>query len=312
MTVVDMAPYNELWDCKIILPPDKTRNGRKARADELLKMARDNFRNHEIMSEGEGRWTIAHKYTDPGKWQGKWRSDFLAEIIVCRVGVFVSGDIDSVIFAGGDRGVTPEAMVGWVGRHRDVDSYLLQKASMGFNDSTRNPAEAFDEDVAIEQMQDRAFEVYQTICENVVEEFNDRDKCYLLLFSGVSAKDIPDELPEVLVAFNDKTGRIECEDQEVLQRLLWVVGQRIANNKELQAWATAIIALRNGESHQLVFDELYLDLNRAHVCDAWEYVEDLGVVTNSRVYYAHAACAKLCELLDARKAASEVHTEDAP
>ena len=302
MTAIDLAAYNELWDCKIILPPDRTRNARKAYGNDMLAMARDAFRNHEIMSEGEGRWTIAHKYTDPGKWFGKWRSDFLAEIIVCRVGVFVSGDIDIVVFAGGDSNMTPEGMVGWVGRHRDVDSYLLGKASIGFCASNRNPAESFDEDTAIDQMQDRAFEVYQTICEQVVEEYNDGNESWILPV-------IPRDDDHFIEAkFNYETGKTECEDEAVLQKLLMVVSQKIEANKELEAWATAIAHLRRGDAHEEVVHELYDDLSDADVCDVGELVCDLGTVAAPRVYYAHAACVRLCELLDAR----EVAVEDAP
>lgn len=299
MTNIDTTAYDELWNEKIILPPDRTRNARKAYSSDMLAMARDAFKNHEIMSEGEGRWTIAQKYTDPGKWFGKWRSDFLAEIIVCRVGVFVSGDIDIVVFAGGDSNMTPEGMVGWVGRHRDVDSYLLGKASIGFCASNKNPAESFDADTAIDQMQDQAFEVYQTICERVVREFMEGNESWILPV-------IPrNDDGSILAGFNYATGKIQCEDKGVLQMLLAAVSQKIEADEELQAWATAITHLRRGDSHDEIMKDLYDSLSDADVCDAWELVGDLGTVAAPRVYYAHAACVRLCELLDARDAAQQ-------
>lgn len=302
MTDTNTSTYDELWSRKIIVHPKDARNIIKARGAEIREFAKEAFKNHEIMSEGEGRWTIARRYTDPGKWYGKWRSDFMTEIIVCRVGVFVSGDIDSVIFAGGDHGMSPEAMVGWVGRHDDVEYYLRQKASMGFNCSQRNPAETTDNDTAIAEMQDRAYEAYQTICEDIVEEYNNGDKAYSLIFSDIDSDDVPD----VPASFSHETGKIECENGEVIQKLLWVASERLRNSKEMSAWDEAITdMLHYGRDLELVTHSLYDSLEDAGVSDVWEIVGDIGVVVDSRVYYAHAACAKLCELLDSREATSK-------
>jgi hypothetical protein len=291
--------YEDLWDRKIIVHPKDARKNIKARGEMLRRFSKEAFVEHEIMSESEGRWTIAQKYKDTGKWQ----STYLTEIIVCRVGVFVSGDIDSVIFAGGDRGSSPEAMVGWVGRHDDVEYYLHQKASMGFNCSNRNPAETTDNDTAIAEMQDRAYEVYREICEGVIGEYSDGDEAYSLVFPDDFSDS--DGTPAIAASFNQETGKIECSNEAVLQKLLWVVNTRLENSQEMKAWDEAITDMRHGRDLELVTHSLYDTLEEAGVSDVWEIVGDIGVVVDSRVYYAHAACAKLCELLDARDTAKE-------
>jgi hypothetical protein len=299
--------HEDLWDRKIIAHPKDARKNIKARGEMLRRFSKEAFMEHQIMSEGEGRWTIAQKYKDTGKWQ----STYLTEIIVCRVGVFVSGDIDSVIFAGGDRGSSPKAMVGWVGRHDDVEYYLHQKASMGFNCSNRNPAETTDNDTAIAEMQDRAYEVYREICESVVEEYSNGYE-YEAHSLVVPDDDDDDGIPSVPALFNQETGKIECSDENVLERLLWVVSERLQNSQEMKAWDEAITDMRHGRDLELVTHSLYDTLEEAGVSDVWEIVGDIGVVVDSRVYYAHAACAKLCELLDARETDREAATEGAP
>jgi hypothetical protein len=292
--------YEDLWIRRIIAHPKDARKAIKSRGEDLRRFSKEAFVDHEIMSESEGRWTIARKYKDTGEWQ----STYLTEIIICRVGVFVSGDIDSVIFAGGDRRSSPEAMVGWVGRHDDVEYYLHQKASMGFNCSNRNPAETTDNDTAIAEMQDRAYEVYREICESVVEEYSNGYE-YEAHSLVVPDDDDDDGIPSVPALFNQETGKIECSDENVLERLLWVVSERLQNSKEMDAWDEAITEMRHGRDLELVTHSLYDTLEEAGVSDVWEIVGDIGVVVDSRVYYAHAACAKLCELLDARDTAKE-------
>ena len=280
--------YEDLVRAGAIKHPKETSYIIKGREKQLFELSKNDFKNHEIMSESPGRWTIAAKYPD-----GKWTSNYLTEIITCRIGVFVSGDIDSVIFAGGDRGDSDRSRLDWVA-YSSVSGYLDGKASMGFNSSTRNPAEEQDNDIAVAEMQSHVFDAYQEICENVLAEDEWEP--------DIKYDDDDNEIEELdpPATFNHETGKIECANEEHLAELLKKVDADIRESREIAAWADAIEDLVGIESLalELVKNALYDDLNRAGVCEAGEMIGDIGIVTAARVYYAHAACKKLSELLE--------------
>jgi hypothetical protein len=275
----ELSGYEDLVRRRVIRPPKETSEASKGRERQLLRLAHEAFKSHEIMFASPGRWTIAQKYPD-----GKWKSTYLTEIITCRVGVFVSGDIDSVIFAGGNSGDSDRARLNWVA-HSSLNGYLDGKARMGFNSSNRNPAEESDDEIAISEIQERVFDACREICEGVLAEDDwepDSDE------------------PDPPATFNHETGKIECSDGKHLAELLRRVDADIRESREIRAWVDAIENIGHGTPLELVRNELYDDLVKADVCDAGEMIGDIGIVTASRVYYAHAACKKLAELLDAR------------
>lgn len=281
----ELSGYEDLVRRRAIRPPKETAEAIRGREKQLIGLALDDFKDHEIMSASPGRWTIAKKYAD-----GKWTSSYLTEIITCRVGVFVSGDIDSVIFAGGDRGDSDRARLNWAASS-NVAGYLDGKARMGFNSSTHNPAEETDDETAIAEIQEHTFEAYQRICEGVLAEDDwepDSDE------------------PDPPAAFSRETGKIECTCGAHLAELLKRVDADIRESREIRAWADAIESIGGGTPLELVRNELYDDLVQADVCDVGEMIGDIGIVTASRVYYAHAACKKLAELLEAEDQAEAI------
>ena len=276
----EITGYEDLVRRKLIKTPKETRHVIEGREKQLVELSRDAFKDHEIMSSSPGRWIIAKKYPD-----GKWTGVYLAEIITCRIGVFVSGDIDSVIFAGGDSSDSARSRLNWVA-HNSIGGYLAGKARMGFNSSTRNPAEEQDDDTAIAEMQSHVFDAYQSICEDVLAEDDNFNN---------------DEIEEIdpPASFNSETGKIECDSKEHLAELLEKVDSGIKDSCEIQAWADAIESLVNGDALELIKNELYDDLNKVGISDVGEIIGDIGIVTAARVYYAQAACQKLSELLEA-------------
>ena len=297
----EITGYEDLVRRKAIKMPKDTRDVINGREKQLLSLAQDAFKSHEIMSASPGRWTIARKYPD-----GKWTSTYLTEIITCRVGVFVSGDIDSVIFAGGDSGDSDRSRLNWVA-HSSINGYLDGKARMGFNSSSRNPAEEQDNDIAIAEIQDRIFEAYQAICKNVLA--NDDWEPDIKYDDSGEEIDEPDPLAE----FSYATGKIECSNGQHLAELLKHVDADIKESREILAWVDAIDRLVDGESLEVIKNELYEDLNKAEVYEAGEMIMNIGIVTAARVYYAHAACKKLSELLTARDTSETIKNfEDHP
>lgn len=275
----EITCYEDLVRRKLMKTPKETRHVIESREKQLVELSKNAFKDHEIMSSSPGRWTIAAKYPD-----GKWTSNYLAEIITCRIGVFVSGDIDSVIFAGGDSSDSDRSRLNWVA-HSSIEGYLNSKASMGFNSSTRNPAEEQDDDIAIAEMQSRVFDIYQEICETVLAE---------------DGWEPDNDEPDSPATFNHETGKVECANEDHLTFLLKRIDAEIKASRDIRAWADAIESLVNGDALELVKNELYDDLSKAEVCDAGEMICDTGIVTAARVYYAKAACKKLSELLEAR------------
>lgn len=275
MTQERIRWHEELFKQKLIRVPADGDSPMKKRHDALKEQAHEAFEDHEIRTGclDSDRWTIAKKAKD-----GKWTSTYMAEIIPCSVGLIVCGDIDPVIFEGGDCRNSALSEVNWAATSH-VDGYLDGKALMGFRSSTRNPAEEYDTEIAIAQIQNRICDIYETTCDDAVDENNyDHDETQRASFSY-------------------KTLQIECPDKKAVDRILEMVDVRLGCDHEIMAWTDAIECLRRGDAIELVKNELYDDLNRADVSDAGEMVYDLGIVTAVRVYYAHAACVRLNDLL---------------
>jgi len=284
----EITGYEDLVQRKLIKTPKETQEVIKGREKQLCWLAQDAFKNHEIRSASPGRWTIAKKYPDGG-----WTNIYMAEIITCRIGVFVSGDIDSVIFAGGDHGDSDRARLNWAATSSLV-GYLDGKARIGFNSSGISPAEEEDIDIAMAEMQDHIFDAYQVICEDVLAD----DEWEPEIRYDDSGEEI--DAPDPRATFKVETGKIECANTEHLAELLKCVDADIKKNREIVVWADAIDSMLDGEPLELVRNRLYDELNEADIGDAGELSCNIGIVTAARVYYAHAACKKLAELLEAR------------
>jgi len=109
------------------------------RHDRLMQLAVEAFASHELRQHRSERWLIQR--CDAGRWSGFYS----AEIIDGAHGeLIVTGDINHVIFAGGDK-CDPRDRVRWIGRCESFDYYVRQKAVIG---TGRELIETYDADVA--------------------------------------------------------------------------------------------------------------------------------------------------------------------
>jgi len=277
--------YEYLTSGNILKTPGEIRKTLQERSRSLREMAKEAFKDHQIKSEAPDRWTIAKKDKT-----GHWCGFYLTEIVSLRVGLFVGGDIDSVIFASSGRG-SPLGLVYWVASSQ-IEGYLVSKASQGFGASgERNPAETIDGEIAVAEMQDNLYECFQTLCEESAQD----------AIEYFEAGEFDEDAEPQTAHFNSETGRIECANAQLLEKIIWTINARLETDKEIEIWISAIEEVRRGEPFELVRNELYNDLSDANVGDVGEIIGNIGVVPDARLYYAQAACKKLEEMLEARE-----------
>lgn len=98
------------------------RNATQCYIDRLAEQAREAFAQHQIVARGDGRWRFGRP------------SDSLCwfEVVSLSGGaLLVGGDIDYLVFAHYSDTQDPIDKVCWLGRQRDVDYYVAQKATIG-------------------------------------------------------------------------------------------------------------------------------------------------------------------------------------
>jgi hypothetical protein len=89
---------------------------------------RSPFDRHAIVSdvsvEGFHSWLLKRRYDDGG-----WTSTFWCRITAADGLLRVDGDFNPTVFAYGP--TDPERCVRWMGSHRQLDSYVMEKAANG-------------------------------------------------------------------------------------------------------------------------------------------------------------------------------------
>lgn len=198
----------------------------------MTKRAIKAFENHELITSNGDRWLIAKTYNG-GVIQGQYATEIIS-LHNCRL--FVGGDIEDVIF--GYHSGKHLSKVSWVGNHKCVDSYIVEKASIGMRDGGTLTLE-YDEDAAKDDLK------------RILQDFEEE----------LSSSDLQPEIHETYLS-----------DKYILTK-----------------------ALENTHNKTRMKQYLYDDLE---VTDITEELQNIGKVYASRLFYAWAACRKLCELLN--------------
>jgi hypothetical protein len=235
------------------------------------------FRNHTIHDRGENRWLISVHYGD-----GAFKSFYWAEIVALSHGVlFVHGDIEACIFSGGSYR-EPMSLLHWVGAHDDVSYYLAQKARMGMG--TRSGLDAFDPDVALYDIEQYKLSRLEEIAEDCFFE------------DGEAVPELNDayeyEYVKDVTQMGDKG------------QYIYPSPRTGTTDDIVEVWKEAPRHVDDGPYvfHHWLYDELV----SAGDVDCGEYVESVGTVVDSRVYYAWAAVRRLLELLKEEEADANV------
>lgn len=223
------------------------------RETELAEFAKSlkRFENHQISRRGEGRYLLQTRSSDDSGWD--W---IMAAEIHCSFNfssIYVCGDIYPITFGfySSDRDLPVELrerrLLNWMGKCRDIDYYVAQKATIGMGGSGVVDALVweFDRDLAEKELRswytDRVLRLTRD-----GEDVDSDDTCTAL--SRILAHGVDDS-------------------KDVLVRQLW-----------------------DTCNHDFLYSHMGND--------------SLGLVLSWRVKIAHAAIAKLCQLLDAEDAAA--------
>jgi len=306
------------------------------RATQLQALAHKAFAQHSIRERSEGRWVLQKKHTE-GEYAGKWESCYWTEIIVLSGGsLLVHGDISSVIFSHYSDDRVPENVLRWMGSHPNVDCYVAQKAAIGMGGSQhvqirddevmeaeiREKVKKLRESLArecsdglyllledIETTLDEDAEGVGMLVDNALQRL---DSCEEIEDSEDSAAYDTEEalegewpqmpkLKTMLTAARaalglglDTPGMREKVLQIFVQTRNWArhqwVLRRGSEDEYLSAWCSALEEVEGGDSHEAL-ETLH------HSCVDCEEYCDLGMVTDAKVFFAHAAIVRLCALL---------------
>jgi len=272
----------------------------------LRRLAQEAFSHHQIRERGSGRWTIASRSKEnPAQWQ--WCC--WAEIIVLRGGkLLVHGDIEHVLFAQYTDSSDPEAVLRWMGKHTDLGYYVHQKAKIG---TGQQLVDRRDGRVLLWELHDRITERTKELAEELVpqggcdwgeiddigslrswddedlgslaEEFAPRARQHELVLPGNSR----DETLATLGTLRDKLRAVD-------------MARVVAEDAQIEAYEEAIDILDSGDDEGAI-RSLYEARTKDGEDNAFGDCESLcglGIVIDARVYYAHAALRRLCQLLD--------------
>ena len=205
--------------------------------ESTVERARAAFKNHQLRSAGEREWWLVRRHPDGEGWDSCYATSVYADH---HGQLYVGGDISAVVFGTYGDSPDPERRVRWMGRCKDLDYYVAQKATIGMTDN-RKLTEDFDSDLAALEL-----------CDHV--------------------------------------RRLEEEGAEL-------------DAMERDSWATHTREVVGGDiSPEALAHQIYNDPYIPH-----EHIEglgNLGRVLSTRVVYAWAALARLCDLIDARGVAS--------
>lgn len=199
---------------------------RAKREASIAANAERAFAKHEIREAGVRSWLVAQRHP-----KGGWDSAFAVEILALRFGaILVHGDVEYVIWSSCRDSSTPRAILGWMGDHDGVDSYVVQKARIGTGDA-------------------------------LIQTYD------------------PDALEEDL---RDMIADVEREKGDG--------GDPIALGRETDALNDALDIYRD-EARDAVVQALY------NAGIDGERLAGMGMVTDARLFFAHAALRRLCALL---------------
>jgi hypothetical protein len=233
--------------------------------EKMWKQSRKAFDRHEIRTRGEGRWTIQRRNSRPedsdatGNTGWTW---IMGAEIVCmgHQAIAVVGDIDSMVFAHGGNDYLRRIF--WMGRSTSL-GYIQEKAQIGT--TSRELVTSYEADVARSDLEYR-------IRERLGELERDDDPTDEEL-----EKQIDKEVAKLL-GERSLTGYMhDCEHHDA----------------EVRAYVETYHWYVEDGPHS-VFNHLY---NYNGVEFEAEYICDIGDVISPRVFYAHAAVARLAELL---------------
>lgn len=278
---------------------------------QMVTRAADAFAEHQIRERSDGRWLLER----PGG-EGKWHSDYWAEIIVLRAGkLLVHGDIEHVIFGHYSDTRDPLDIVRWMGRHEDPAYYVTQKALLG---TGRELIEVTDDGVMERDLRRK----YDERLAELREACDDPAFGDLGLLDRMDLEELVDSITDyapqavklgVVLPHLTRGSRDETAWRSDLVRVLselrtkiidtWVAEHRDSDDR-LQAWEEALDEFRSSGDRDLVLRQLHeAETADGHSVfnDCEEYC-DLGRVTAPRVYFAHAAVRRLHLLLEAEKA----------
>lgn len=107
--------------------------------------AREAFEHHQIRHRDARSWVCFHLNENK-----KWSSAYWFEAVVLYGGtLLINGDIDLMHFAYYGKHENPEQVLRWMGRSRDLNHYVREKAAIGMTlpSSAHGVIDAFDEDV---------------------------------------------------------------------------------------------------------------------------------------------------------------------
>ena len=108
--------------------------------EQMQRLATESFKDHEITRSGYRRWHLKK----PGT------SCYWTEVIATANGVYVNGDVDVVVFGGGDH-ISGTDQVKWLGATKSF-GYVVEKAQIGF--SNRDIVYTYDSEVAADQIRE--------------------------------------------------------------------------------------------------------------------------------------------------------------
>lgn len=242
------------------------------------------FAKHVIASRGERRWRLQVRLPN-----GIWDPRFWVEVLVLDGGkLMVHGDVETVVFGRYTDSRSVEATLRWIGRCTDIGYYVAQKAAIG----TGEVVYERNADVACYEL---ATKLHAALLYAYLEFRPESDAEWLDESStdDLSSADRGRQLLAVIreIAWTLRVlGWIDEESDEDEESRVLRDAHRSVRGK-----ASAIEEIEYGNDIASVAERLGQDE------DDHESYYDLGQTLGWRVYVAHAAVARLCDLLDAER-----------
>lgn len=314
--------------------------------ERMVQTVSETFANHQITKRSEGRWLIQrpHKdqWDDPER---RWDWTMAAEIICLRTNaLYVGGDIFPVLFGYGPQ--DHMARIRWMGRCDDITYYVQQKVSIGMHGLLDHhfdteEAESDLRDLIQQRIEQITETDWKAEWDDELYTFFDNDvTCYDWPMSE-DERDIDDEVegPYHLREFiadhmkgdyglDDMTAwdalkRFLAEhdgldDMELIEKTKPWLAERQQVHREsktkddriVEAIEETIREIPDSDSRSLYIslrDNIHAAAKDRDDHYFGEESYNLGNVVAPRVYYAHAALRKLCELLDAEEEKEKRH-----
>ncbi len=154
------------------------------------------FKDHVIRKRDERSWLCFRPYTDA---KAGWHSTYWFEVIVLAGGeLYVHGDISGMHFAHYGAHKSAEEVLRWMGAHPSVDSYVLQKASIGMQPCSqeRSIVEMVDDGVWLDEA--LSYIGYTCFEEERPGFFDDEAHAKLKLYEGTIPEWLSDAVVRVL------------------------------------------------------------------------------------------------------------------